>query len=499
MSTLIVDQIITNETAQTSAESTAGVTPTDYSYPPGNVKRYGALGNSSNNDATAIQNAINVAQQVVTGGAEVYFPPGVYIHNSIIEVTGSNITLRFEQGARLKAGASMDHQLAIGDGVSRKEDIQILDARFDGNNLVNYCIKDKGVRISTIRNGYFDNYSEYAIYSQPTTADYTEANIVDNCQSFDGKGFYRHDATAIGRGTDWVLMDNICFRPTEWMFYIVSAQRFRFIRNIVASQSNTYNGGVFLTNDNTHTLIHTAEHLVEDMYVESNATFGSGIVGVQIENANTSHRMTGCRIENINVQPAGNVAIAKLVTPTGLGSRQHTITGVDGKSGFANLIEIQSGVAWTRIGIDDADGNYEAYINDSGSNTVINGVLNQAAGRGNTTTNGGAGDIVHNTSNDSFWIVDQSGTHQALGRGTIYGSETRDLASVASGGNATFTFSLTGVALGDFVQVSVGVDQQGLIIHGYARTNQVDVSVYNPTGGAIDLASTTWRYLVTRY
>lgn len=42
---------------RTAAEVSAGVTPTNYGYPPGNVKRYGALGDGVTDDTTAFTNA----------------------------------------------------------------------------------------------------------------------------------------------------------------------------------------------------------------------------------------------------------------------------------------------------------------------------------------------------------------------------------------------------------------------------------------------------------
>jgi hypothetical protein len=43
--------------SQTPAEATAGVTPTDTSFPPGDVRRYGAVGDGVTNDKPAIDNA----------------------------------------------------------------------------------------------------------------------------------------------------------------------------------------------------------------------------------------------------------------------------------------------------------------------------------------------------------------------------------------------------------------------------------------------------------
>jgi len=61
---------------QTADESTAGITPTDFSYPQNNVRRYGALPTATGaTNATAINNAILVA--TVSGG-EVFVPAGDY-------------------------------------------------------------------------------------------------------------------------------------------------------------------------------------------------------------------------------------------------------------------------------------------------------------------------------------------------------------------------------------------------------------------------------------
>lgn len=57
---------------QTSAESAAGVTPMNLQYEPGNILRYGATGDGTTDNATAIQNAIDAME--AAGGGEVVFP-----------------------------------------------------------------------------------------------------------------------------------------------------------------------------------------------------------------------------------------------------------------------------------------------------------------------------------------------------------------------------------------------------------------------------------------
>ena len=73
------------------------------------------------------------------------------------------------------------------------------------------------------------------------------------------------------------------------------------------------------------------------------------------------------------------------------------------------------------------------------------------------------------------------------------GSATYDAPSIAAGGTTTTTVTVTGAALGDYVSsVSLGISSAGLVITGYvSAANTVTVVLYNPTAGAIDLASTT--------
>lgn len=69
----------TNFYAQTTAETSAAVTPTDYSYEPGNVKRYGAVGDGLTDDTDDIANAF-------LANTSVFFPEGNYLVYEI-EVT----------------------------------------------------------------------------------------------------------------------------------------------------------------------------------------------------------------------------------------------------------------------------------------------------------------------------------------------------------------------------------------------------------------------------
>lgn len=70
-------------TKRTAAEIAAGVTPSNYSYPVGDVRRYGAVGDFVTDDTAALQRWINVAQQ----GVQCYLPatngPGYRISTAL--------------------------------------------------------------------------------------------------------------------------------------------------------------------------------------------------------------------------------------------------------------------------------------------------------------------------------------------------------------------------------------------------------------------------------
>jgi hypothetical protein len=59
--------------------------------------------------------------------------------------------------------------------------------------------------------------------------------------------------------------------------------------------------------------------------------------------------------------------------------------------------------------------------------------------------------------------------------------------------------TVTGAALGDRVLLFPPYDTAGLIIYGrVSAANQIKITMYNPTGASIDLASGSWKVKVLR-
>lgn len=76
---------------------------------------------------------------------------------------------------------------------------------------------------------------------------------------------------------------------------------------------------------------------------------------------------------------------------------------------------------------------------------------------------------------------------------------TVDPASLADGAGASTDVTVTGAALGDFVEVGPGVDVADVTVSAFVTAaNTVTIRVQNESGGAVNLASSTWNILVKR-
>lgn len=82
----------------------------------------------------------------------------------------------------------------------------------------------------------------------------------------------------------------------------------------------------------------------------------------------------------------------------------------------------------------------------------------------------------------------------------IVGTATVDPADMAAGAESNISVTITGVALGDFVLAAPGV----LITDGVVwsasviSANTVKIVFGNLTGDHVDMASSTWKFIVLR-
>lgn len=137
---------------QTAAEATALVTPVNYFYAPGDVRRYGPVGDGVTDDTTPISNFIKVAN--ASGGLRCYLEKKIYaISAALPQITNNGVmifgagTMRHDLGAALTgtifkwigaAGATMLTIAPIsGAGNQKIGNIIFRGVGFDCNQLAN--------------------------------------------------------------------------------------------------------------------------------------------------------------------------------------------------------------------------------------------------------------------------------------------------------------------------------------------------------------------------
>ena len=88
-------------------------------------------------------------------------------------------------------------------------------------------------------------------------------------------------------------------------------------------------------------------------------------------------------------------------------------------------------------------------------------------------------------------------TFSTKGKGGAADSATWDPGSIGSASSANTTIPVVGAEFGDFVLAEANIDLLGLQLDGYvSASGVVTITLYNNTGGAVNLASMTVKVLV---
>lgn len=115
----------------TGAEATALVTPTDYGYPPGDVRRYGAVvGGTASTNRLAFQNAMD-------SNSEVFVPDGTFTVDDTLNWNDGQV-IRFQsRNAVLKASITKAILKGKNAASTRRYRLQIYSGKIDGTSRAN--------------------------------------------------------------------------------------------------------------------------------------------------------------------------------------------------------------------------------------------------------------------------------------------------------------------------------------------------------------------------
>lgn len=444
---------------RTAAEIAAGVTPTYYYYPPYNLKRYGAVGDGTTDDATAVT---NFWACIPTDG-EGFIPAASSYYKCSAAITRTN-----RVSVRGEGLASRIHY--TGSGVALTiEDCRF--SKFENWYLTGTSSATGGVYVKNA----FEGFNTDAFY----------------CDSFTGASAY-----AMRISDSWTIkMTGGALRQST--------------NNLICDTTNLGQGGI-----------------VNSLHLFGVDLSEFGNIGLDFQSGNLlncigcdfSHGGTGAPVAAIEI--GRGLTGALFVGATNIVGCWFEGPAAAIRSGRSNTSSATPKDLWTT-------GNYHGNTGDAirlykadrsvigssqwGSGTIIidAGVTNSVVfARGVTVTDNATAGQTGYYQYDQLVINDVTARNNLrIGSGALQtrmlkGSGTVDFASTADAAATSATVTVTGAALGDHVTsvshtvaVPAGVILQGNV----TAADTVTVTLFNKSGGAVDLASGTVTAIVARY
>lgn len=504
---------------RTEREVTAGVTPIDYSYPPGHVLRYGAIADESADSNTQSINTAAIQQAIDAAGVagEVIFPAiGTFVCNG--SLTGLNFQTWRGESYELGAGGSQASLKCT------KTNGTFITA---GANPRFQSIRFLGVGTYTDATGAFADSTCIAL--KLTDSGITFHDCVMQNQFFcietstNGAFYIRWHGGEVVRCAVWLNMLQDCFdaeisRGSTFRFCntVISSNASKYMHNlkVVGCSFEQWPGGLFN---------YIASASFKGTYFETDLEGAFGFNSNSAFTDSVSIGLFGCFLFLNNLNTFVNYGGLTGGTFTSIGN---TICGsVDSGQNQYYFLPMDSGGSVSMVGdkLDDrgnGGGFFGLYVSDQSK--VRNQFIvwpYEHANAGQIWTQAGAstrgasapasgtwavGDISWYTSaapgTKAGWqctTAGSPGTWSPFGHVALEGSTTYDPPNLADTGGATTTVTATGAALGDFAIASFSLDLQGISLTAYvSATDTVSVRFQNESGGALDLSSGTLRVRV---
>lgn len=512
--------------ARTTAEVSAGVTPSDYSYAPGDVRRYGA-------DSTGAGSSSSAFDAAFTVGGEVVIPPGTYLLSTEVDSAVGNLTIN-AHGATVNcnladAGTYQSAIKLTGTSSSRIEVAGLVLAytgAASGSTLygLNIPTKVASVQFDSVKVSGFRYYGCEVNATQQT---HTNCRYVDNIHAgLSALGgtisLVGCEASNNGNGSDNTTGYGVVLSGTD--AHVVGGRYEDNDRyNIDGRRANNLSvDGAYLGNSgfvNLYAVNEDAEKdcaniKVTDSTIDGEsrvgATYGIWVGAFGASGTATPGEicLTGNTVKNttdtgIFVSSGAGSYPPEIVHITG-----NVLTGCGGTAG----IEVSGTSAIRDVFVSDnvlrssgeilistTTGGTAAIVTDnivSWTGTIDRSIYAKATTvivTGNVCT----GTITSGTGLEysaTNLVVD--GNH--LG-GTLKGSKTFDPTSLSDGAGETTTVTVTGAALGDYAWASFSLDTSGITITAWvSAANTVSVRFQNETGGPLDIGSGTLRAFVRK-
>lgn len=141
----------------------------------------------------------------------------------------------------------------------------------------------------------------------------------------------------------------------------------------------------------------------------------------------------------------------------------------------------------------------DAYVDRAKGSTVAQPLVGDANGVASAYWDG-LYKIVVKTSDELTTLFTWDNLDLSEAEHRLEGSLVWDPGNLVDGAGETSSgITVTGAAFGDFVDVAAPYDLQGITVTAYvSASNTVKIRAQNETGGAINLASGTWKVRIRR-